>query len=83
MKSDHIIFSELAAYAVNHRMFDAHSISVQLQWTTCTERKFQILPDYAGICQIFPENSRFCRRNLENAGISPTLTENIGSKVKP
>ena len=63
MKSHHIIFGVLTAYALNHWLFNAYLISVQLKWITSAKRKFQIFPDYAGICQIFPENSRFCHRH--------------------
>ena len=63
MKSHHVSFSVLAAYAVNQCLFNAQLIGVQLKRITSAKRKFQILPDYAGICQIFPENSRFCHRH--------------------
>ena len=62
-KSHHVIFIVLSAHAVNHGLIEAHSIGVQLRWITSAKRKFQILSDYAGICQIFPENSRFCHRH--------------------
>ena len=75
-----MIFIVLAAHAVNHGLIEAHSIGDQLQWISSAKRKFQILPDYARICQIFPEKFQILPLAWQNlAGIFPTLEV---SKVK-
>ena len=55
MKSHPVLLSVLATYAVNQWLFNAQLIRVQLKRITSAKRKFQILQDYAGICQKIPD----------------------------